>query len=161
MMKREHEMKLAIWLTQLLKTGKATQPENFATAKVARKLYHALSCPSVPALKNLIRSRLMRNCSVTTEDVDIAERIFDVDVGTLKGKTTRKKSVPPVHALLTIPPELDCYQDIELCVDVTHFNEIPLLVTICKHLQRRTAKRIVNCGITKHDDFLTVLNDVL
>ena len=78
----------------------------FENAKRARKLYHTLMCPSVPALKNLLQSRLMRNCPITTEDVDIAEKIFGKDNGTLKGKTTRPK--PPIVKtdLVQIPPEL-------------------------------------------------------
>ena len=34
---------------------------------------------------------IIKNCPVTIEDVNIAEKIFGADIGTMKGKTTRKK----------------------------------------------------------------------
>ena len=116
----------------------------FARAKVARKLYHAFSCHSVPALKNLIRSRLMRNCSVTTEDVDIAERIFGKDVGTLKGKTTRPK--PPIVRtdVVEIPKEILTRWELELSVDVMWVNSKPYLTGIDKPIKLRSANKLLS-----------------
>ena len=63
-------------------------------AKTARALYHSLGCPTIENLKHILRQRIITNCPVTIEDVNIAADICGPDVGTLKGKSTRPKSTP-------------------------------------------------------------------
>ena len=108
----------------------------------ARRLFHTLSCPTVVALKNLINSRLMRNCPVTTKDVDIAEKIFGKDVGTLKGKTTRPK--PPIVKtdILEIPQEILAQDVLELCIDVMFVNGSPFLTGIDNTIKNRSAIKL-------------------
>ena len=60
----------------------------------ARRLYHALTAPDLRELKSFLRQNIMRNCPVTTEDVALAEAMFGKDIPTLKGKSTKTKSVP-------------------------------------------------------------------
>ena len=57
----------------------------FEQAKRARKLYHAVGGPTVENFKHLIRQNLIQDCPVMTKDVDITEKIFGPDIGTLKG----------------------------------------------------------------------------
>jgi hypothetical protein len=59
-------------------------------AKLAGKVYHAMGCPTVESFKHAIRANLIKNCPVTPQDATNAKRIFGPDVGTIKGKTTRK-----------------------------------------------------------------------
>jgi hypothetical protein len=66
----------------------------FDNAKQARKLYHIIGCPSIENFKAILRQNIIKNCPVTIEDVNIAERIFGPDIGTLKGKSTREKTTP-------------------------------------------------------------------
>jgi hypothetical protein len=47
-----------------------------------------------------------KNCPVTVADVDLAEKIFGPDLGTIKGKSTRHASEPVMEDLIEIPPEL-------------------------------------------------------
>ena len=54
-------------------------------AKAARSLYHTLGCPTIENLKHILRQRIITNCPVTIEDVNIAADIYGPDVGTLKG----------------------------------------------------------------------------
>jgi hypothetical protein len=63
-------------------------------AKLARKIYHSMGCPTVESFKHVIRSNLIKNCPVTTQDAINAEKIFGPDVAAIKGKTTRRP--PPV-----------------------------------------------------------------
>ena len=48
----------------------------------------------------------IKNNPVTTEDLDIAKKIFGPDISSLKGKTTRRKPVPVIEDYIEIPREL-------------------------------------------------------
>ena len=58
-------------------------------AKRARDLLHAIGCPSVADLKKVLKMNSISNCPVTEEDVQLAEKVFGPDVGSLKGKSVR------------------------------------------------------------------------
>lgn len=110
----------------------------FEDAKKARKLYHILGCPSVENYKHILRQNLIRNCPVTIEDVNIAEKIFGPDIGTLKGKSTRKKTVPVKSDFIEIPPELrDLHQDLTVCLDIMFVNGMPMLTGIDRSIRFR------------------------
>jgi hypothetical protein len=66
----------------------------FEQAKRARELYHIVGMPTVETFKTLIKMNAIRNCPVTTDDVNIAKKIFGADMSSLKGKATRRKSAP-------------------------------------------------------------------
>ena len=53
-------------------------------AKRARELYHILGAPSVPTFKSMLRMNVVKNCPVASDQVDIAEKIFGIDVATLQ-----------------------------------------------------------------------------
>ena len=64
----------------------------FVDAKRARNLYHMLGALSVNNFKKILRQNLIKNCPVTIEHINIAEKIFGPDIATQKGKSTRPKS---------------------------------------------------------------------
>jgi hypothetical protein len=80
--------------------------KQYENAKKARRLYHIVGCPTVENFKHILRQNIIKNCPVTPEDVNIAEKIFGGDTGTLKGKSTRRRPTPVKDDLVEIPPEL-------------------------------------------------------
>ena len=48
----------------------------------------------------------IKNCPITLEDIDIAEKIFGKDIYTLKGKSTRTRPIPVIQDYVEIPKEL-------------------------------------------------------
>ena len=63
----------------------------------------------------------IKDCPITIEDITIAEKVFGKDINSLKGKTTRSKSVPVVHDVIEIPPEImQQHGNVELCADVVY-----------------------------------------
>ena len=72
----------------------------FARAKRARDLYHAIGTPSIHDFKAIIRMNTIGDNPVTTKDIDLAEKIFGPDIGRLKGKSTRQKPVPVVNDVI-------------------------------------------------------------
>jgi hypothetical protein len=113
----------------------------FKRAKRARELLYSLGYPSINNIKVIIWMNAIKNNPVTTEDVDIAEKIFGPDVTTLKGKMTRRAPpIPVIEDHIEIPRELITAQySVTLCLDGMKVNDISFLTTISKNLMYRTA----------------------
>ena len=117
----------------------------FQRAKKARDLYNALGSPSVKDFKAILRLNFIKNNPVTLEDIKIAESIFGPDIGSLKGKTTRRKPSPVVSDYIEIPPELiQAQQDVVLCMDTMYINGMSFLTTISRHIMYRTTEWVPN-----------------
>ena len=86
-------------------------PRKVEQAKKARDLLAALGTPSIADMKTAIAMNAIADLPVTTKDVDLAEKIFGPDLGTLKGKTTRRRPLPLVQDHIAIPPELYEHRD--------------------------------------------------
>ena len=87
----------------------------FHRAKLAREVYHSIGNPSMDDFKRIVRTNGLRNCPVTMEDINIAEKIFGKDVSTLKGKTMRKKDY------VEVPEELKKTQtNVHLCINIMY-----------------------------------------
>ena len=115
-------------------------PREIKRAKLARDLIAALGSPSVAGLKAAIAMNAIADLPVCTDDVNIAEKIFGPDLGTIKVKTTHRKPLPMVSDNITIPPQLYENRDaLELCMDIMFVNEMPILTTITRALYYRTA----------------------
>lgn len=56
--------------------------------------------PSLHNFKAIIRMNAIRNNLVTFEDVQLAEHIFGLDIGSIKGKGAREKTKPVVSITL-------------------------------------------------------------
>ena len=73
---------------------------------------------------------VIKNCPVT-DHVDIAERIFGIDVATLKGKTTRKQTPKVLEDTVDVPEELYKLNDeMELCIDGMYVNKRLFITSI-------------------------------
>ncbi len=68
--------------------------------------YFILGYPSVNDMKAITKMNAIKNNPVTTEDFNIAEKIFGPDVTTLKGKMTHHAPVPVIEDSIKIPREL-------------------------------------------------------
>jgi hypothetical protein len=86
---KNEEVQANHMISTLSENRKGYTERQFINAKRARKLYHILGCPTVENYKHILRQKIIKNCPVTIEDVNIAEKIFGPDIGAMKGKTTR------------------------------------------------------------------------
>ena len=140
----ELSIKQPIAVSNLVSTVKENRlgytQRQFERAKRARALYHKTSCPSLEAFKHLIRQNIIQDCPVTVEDINIAERIFGPDVGTLKGKTTRRNITKAVvNDKIEIPKELITqHNDITWCMDIMYANGMPFMTGIDTTLRFRS-----------------------
>jgi len=117
---------------------------------------HALGCPSIADLKRIIKMNFINNCPVTTEDIDLSERIYGPDVASLKGKTVRQSPAPVVKDVIEIPRELIASQyNVDLCIDTTFVNSLAFLTTVSKAIKFRTCDYIQNRKVLEYKTTLT------
>ena len=103
----------------------------FERAKAARKLCHASGAPSAANHKKILRSNQMKDCPAVEKDADVATTNFGPDVATLEGKTPQRTPRAMIQDLIVTPPELvRKHSSIDLCVGVTHINEIRFMTLI-------------------------------
>jgi hypothetical protein len=149
--------------SHLIKTVKENRvgytQRQFEQAKRAWELYHIMGTPTIETFKTLVKMNAIRNCPVTTEDVNIAEKIFGADMSSLKGKLTCRKSSPVREDTVEIPEELIAHnRKIELCIDIMYVNECGFMTTIDQTIRFRSAISIEN---RTHKEYYRVLDMVL
>jgi hypothetical protein len=80
--------------------------------------------------KWIIRSHQMKDSPVTVQDVEVATSIWGKDISALKGKTTRKKSIPVARDYVKVPTELmKLHSEVFLTADIFFVNKIPSFLT--------------------------------
>ena len=75
-------------------------------AKNARKVFQAIGTPTTQDIKAMIRMNLIKNAKITTEDINLTEKAYGPDVGSIKAKTTRTSPTPVFSNIIDIPAEL-------------------------------------------------------
>eukprot|EP00957_Ditylum_brightwellii_P143154 10907127-Ditylum_brightwellii.AAC.2 len=65
-----------------------------------------LAYPSDREFKAVLKSNMLKNCSVKVEDIDIANKIYGPSVASLKGKTTHKRGEAVVTDYIKIPRDV-------------------------------------------------------
>ena len=113
----------------------------YEDAKRARRLYHIVGCPTVENFKHILQQNIIKNCPVTIDDVNIAEKIFGPDIGALKGKTVQKTPIRVKEDLIEIPPEIKTkHKDLIFCMDIMYVNGMPMLTGIDRSLRFRCSR---------------------
>ena len=118
----------------------------FFDPKTKRKsyaLYHALGTSSLSYLKAIIQINLIKNNSVTKEDIDLVGKTFGPNVSTIKGKTTRTSAAPFVSNLVEIPDELlETHRDITISMESLTVNSLKFLSIISHDIYYHTAQYV-------------------
>jgi hypothetical protein len=85
-----------------------------------------LSYPSLKDFKWVIRSKQIKDCLVTVQDVDVALKILGTNMTALKGKTTQSKPNLVAKDFVKVPVELlKLHEEVFLTVDIFFLNKIP------------------------------------
>lgn len=103
----------------------------------------AIGSPTTKDLKSMLKMNLIKDSEIKSEDVNLAEKVFGPDVGTLKGKTTQTTSPPIKSQVIKMPDELLKFQEkIILSIDNIYVNVLRFLTTIAHDLYYRTVQPI-------------------
>lgn len=143
-----------------------TKNETFYTkrqqdqAKRAQALLHTIGCPTIADLTKIISIKTILNCPITTEDVNIAEKIYRPDIASIKGKATRRKPNLVVKEYVEIPNKLIMKQkEVDLCIDTMEINGMPFLATVFKEIKYRTVEFVKSKTVQEYRSALErVLN---
>ncbi len=132
--------------------------KQYDAAKRARALYHNVGGPSYKNFKHMIRMNAIKDCPVTVEDANLAEKIFGPDVATLKGKTTRPTPKQAKDDCIEIPPEiLEKHREVTLCIDNMFVNDLPSLTAIDTTVRYRSC---VTLDSRSKDELYRALDDI-
>ena len=101
-------------------------------AQAARKLYHDLNAENVGNVKFFIRSNQAKNVDISTEDMNLAEKVFGLDVSNTKGKWAKERPKAVSNEdFIELPPELEVAgKEMELAIDVVYINRECFLHTV-------------------------------
>ena len=118
---------------------------DYLRALRARELQVTMGRPSTATFVEVLKNNGILNCPVTPADVEAAEQIFGPDIGSLKGKTTRRNP-PIVDSPITSVPTtiLERYRNVTLCVDIMYVNRVAMLVSISRNIKFGTIEAIPN-----------------
>ena len=124
-------------------------------AKAARKVFQAVGTPTTQDLKSIIRMNLIKNMEITTEDVNLAKKAFGPDVGSMKGKSTRKSPIPALSNVIEIPTELlSLNEDITLSIDGLNVNTLKFLTSISHDVYYRAGQYLIDATAKEYEKLM-------
>ena len=114
-----------------------------ASARSARQLLARMGYPSVEEAISMLRDG--SDFNVTEYDFRVADTIWGKDIASIKGKTTKQKSQPP---LLTLTPAVVQQQQI-LSIDIMFVEQVALLVAVSHPLDLTLGVILENTDVGK------------
>ena len=99
-------------------------------AEGAQRLQQELGWPSVDQFRQIVANNLIRNSTVTIDDIDRAQHIFGTPTPLLQGKMIRSPNAKERVPRVSIPPAILTYhRNVILHVDFFFVNKLPFLHT--------------------------------
>ena len=92
---------------------------DYSRAVIARKIQVLVGRPELKDFIRYIETRSLVNCPITRQDAINAHAIFGRDVGSIKGKMTRRQLKGILRSVSNNLPKsiMENYRDITLCID--------------------------------------------
>jgi hypothetical protein len=88
---------------------------------------------------------MLRNCPISRADIVAAEDIFRPNLGSLKGKTVRKKSMDVPSLVADVPFEIiKTHRDVTVCFDIMFVYKIAFVITVSRNIRFGTTERILS-----------------
>jgi hypothetical protein len=139
---REYGM-LNIEKADMVDTFKANREgftdRDYERAKIARKALGLVGYPSPMDFKNMVRSNMINNCTVTSPDIANANKIFGPDRPTLRGNIVRIKPSPVVTDYVQIPREIvSLNNNVTLLINIMFVNSLPFMVSVSRKIKFTT-----------------------
>jgi len=93
----------------------------------------------------IVEGGSLRNCPIIRADIAAAEDILGPNLGSLKGKTVRRKGAHVPSLVADVPYQIiKMYRNVTLCFDIMFVNKIAFLVTVSRHIRFGTTERLLS-----------------
>ena len=133
-------------VVNMVKENKKNYTNNdYLCALRAWELQVTMGGPSTATFVEALKINVLLNCPVTPADVEGAEQIFGPDIGSLKGKTTRRN--PPIidSPISPVPASvLGQYRNVMLCIDIMYVNQVAMMISVSRNIKFATIEVIPN-----------------
>jgi hypothetical protein len=104
-------------------------------AELARTLYKTLSYPSMKDFKWVIQSNHIKDFPVTVQYIDVALKIWGKTIAAVKGKTTRRKTIPVFRYYVKVPLELmKLHKEVFMTTDIFFVKNNLFLLTLSHNI---------------------------
>ena len=115
-------------------------------AVLAQKIQNIILFPGVCSYTKIVDSQLIANLPIISHvDIAATEHIFSPNLGALKGRTPKHRSVPVDGKIdRVLPSILECFQTVVLAIDLMFVNKLPFLITISHGLHFGTVESLPN-----------------
>lgn len=110
---------------------KGYTPRELEDGEKAADLYEILGRPSYKEYIKMVNTGRIINCPITAKDIVRAVKIWGPDLGTIKGKMTRKT---PEHIENVEIKGVFTDKEVILCVDICFISGLPFIVSISRRL---------------------------
>ena len=93
----------------------------------------------------IVTNNLLPNCPVTQQDIMASEDIYRPDVGSVKGKTVRRRPLRVECGVTYTPlPSLvqEHYKEINMTADIIFVNAIPCFVSLSRKIEFGTIETL-------------------
>ena len=133
---------------------------DYSHALLAHKTQQIIGQPSIRDYIRYVENNLIPNCPVTRRDIITAEHIFRPDVGSLTGKTMRKRPIGVgLYDHTPIPSGImEQYHDVILVVDILYVNKLPFIATISRYICFGTVEFLHNQKSTTLTEHIKQVN---
>ena len=141
----EHQHGHVFYINTVHDNKKNFTNNDYLRAVRARELQVMVGRPLDKEFIKILKTSSLPNCPVSPRDVLIANELFGPDVGSLKGKTTRR--APPIvdsPVSVDLTTILKHYGEVTLCVDFMYVNKVPLLVTLSRNVKFGTIEAVAD-----------------
>ena len=115
-------------------------------AIAARDMQARLAHPTDDKFKQMVSSKILKNCSVVANDITNARSIFGPNLPGLRGKTGRQRPERVVLEYLDIPRDFyRLHHFVTLTADIVFVNSLPFLTTMSRDIRFGTAEHVPSC----------------
>lgn len=150
--------KAVAMVTTVSENMKSFTKREVKKAREARRLMEIIGRPNENHMRHIVMNNQLRNCNVTDQDIRNAHDIFGPDIGSLKGKTTRRGEPHVDLSMQPIPQEIVTrHREVVICFDVMYVNGIPFAVSISRAIKFCTVEALEN---RKAETLLTSLKRI-
>ena len=96
----------------------------------ARQMHQLLGWPSTQHFKSYVKNNMLKNCDVTVDDINRAEKIYGVPSPILQGKMSKPEQKSKRVSVIPLPMDIsEEHRNIILSIDILFINKFPFLIT--------------------------------